>query len=187
MELRSDGTDAPHPKYLVVNADEMEPGTFKDRLLMEGDPHQLIEGMIADARTPSRPTSPTSFCAGSTRWRPSGSSARSRKPTRRGYLGQNILGSGYSLELHLHVSAGRYICGEETALLNALEGKRAQPALEAAVSRRSSGLWGKPTIVNNVETLCNVPHIVSNGATWFTKAEPHRGRWHQALRRQRQA
>src|SRR5262249_61576038 len=81
-------------------------------------------------------------------------------------LGKNILGSGYSLEMHLHVSAGRYMCGEETGLLNALEGKRATPRSKPPYPQ-VSGLWGKPTIVNNVETLCNAPHIVNNGAEWF--------------------
>jgi len=84
----------------------------------------------------------------------------------RGYIGQNILGSGYSFELHLHISAGRYICGEETALLNALEGKRAHPRTKPPFPQ-VSGLWGKPTIVQNVETLCNVHHIVRNGPEWF--------------------
>jgi NADH-quinone oxidoreductase subunit F len=83
-----------------------------------------------------------------------------------GYLGYNILGSGYRLELHLHVSAGRYMCGEETGLLNALEGKRATPRSKPPFPQ-TSGLWGKPTIVNNVETLCSLPHIINNGADWF--------------------
>jgi NADH-quinone oxidoreductase subunit F len=83
-----------------------------------------------------------------------------------GYLGKDILHSGYALELDLHVSAGRYMCGEETALLNALEGKRANPRAKPPYPQ-SSGLWGKPTIVNNVETLCNVPHILDRGAAWF--------------------
>ena len=91
---------------------------------------------------------------------------RSPKRRERGYLGQNILGSGYSFELHLHISAGRYICGEETALLNALEGKRAHPRTKPPFPQ-VSGLWGKPTIVQNVETLCNVHHIVNNGPEWF--------------------
>ncbi len=82
------------------------------------------------------------------------------------YLGKNIFGSGYSLELHLHVSAGRYICGEETALLNALEGKRAIPRAKPPYAT-TAGLWGKPTVIDNTETFCNVPHIVNNGASWF--------------------
>ena len=89
-----------------------------------------------------------------------------------GYLGKNILGSGFSLEMHLHVSAGRYMCGEETGLLNALEGKRANPRAKPPFPP-SVGLWGKPTVVNNVETLCNVPHIVNNGADWFKSLSLH--------------
>ena len=127
VELRADGQDAPHPRYLVVNADEMEPGTFKDRLLMEGDPHQLIEGMIL-ARVRHRGDVAYIFLRGE--YKLAGAAAGHRpspRPTRAGYLGKNILGSGYSLEMHLHLSAGRYMCGEETGLLNALEGKRANP------------------------------------------------------------
>ena len=120
------GDDAPRPKYLVANADEMEPGTFKDRLLLEGDPHQLIEGMIL-APMRSRRTSPISSCAANTSWRPRQSRQAIAEAYETDYLGKNILGSDYSLELYLHVSAGRYMCGEETGLLNALEGKRANP------------------------------------------------------------
>jgi NADH-quinone oxidoreductase subunit F len=159
------GDDAPHPKYLVCNADEMEPGTFKDRLLLEGDPHQLIEAMIISAYAVQADVAYIFL-----RW---AYQLAARRLTHaiadayeKGYLGRDILGSGYSLELHLHVSAGRYMCGEETALLNALEGKRANPRAKPPYPQ-VSGLWGKPTIVNNVETLCNVPHIVSHGADWF--------------------
>ncbi len=159
------GDDAPRPKYLVANADEMEPGTFKDRLLLEGDPHQFIESMILAA-----------YAIGADvayvfqRWAYRLVEQRLRKAIaeahRAGYLGQDILGSGWSLELHVHVSAGRYMCGEETGLLNALEGKRATPRAKPPYPQ-NSGLWGKPTIVQNVETLCNLPHIVTNGADWF--------------------
>ena len=159
------GKDAPHPKYLVANADEMEPGTFKDRLLMEGDPHQMIEGMIIAAYAIQADISyiflrqEYKLCE-----------QRLRKALAEAYenhyLGKNILGSTYSLEMHLHVSAGRYMCGEETGLLNALEGKRANPRSKPPFPQ-VSGLWGRPTIVQNVETLCNVPHIVNNGSDWF--------------------
>ena len=143
----------------------MEPGTFKDRLLMEGDPHQLIEGMILAAYA-TGPTSPTSSCAANTSLRRERLDKAIAEAYEAGYLGKNILGSGYSLEMYLHVSAGRYMCGEETGLLNALEGKRANPRAKPPFPP-VSGLWGKPTIVNNVETLCNVPHIVNHGAEWF--------------------
>ena len=159
------GEAAPRPKYLVANADEMEPGTFKDRLLLEGDPHQLVEGMIIAAYTIQADVAYVFL-----RWAYKLAAARLAKAIAEayaaGYLGRDILGSGYSLDLHLHVSAGRYICGEESALLNSLEGKRAIPRARPPFPQ-VVGLWGKPTIVNNVETLCNVPHIVRNGAEWY--------------------
>lgn len=159
------GSDAPHPKYLVANADEMEPGTFKDRLLLEGDPHQLIEGMIIAAYAIQADIGYIFLRAEYTV-----AAQRLRKAIAEAYenhsLGKGILGSGYSLEMYLHVSAGRYMCGEETGLLNALEGKRANPRSKPPFPQ-VSGLWGKPTIVQNIETLCNLPHIVNKGAGWF--------------------
>lgn len=157
--------DSAHPRYLVVNADEMEPGTFKDRILMEGNPHQLIEGAILAAYAVQADIAYIFM-----RW--AYSLARERleraiaEAYRDGYLGRDILGSGFSLELHLHVSGGRYICGEETGMLNAIEGRRANPRSKPPYPQ-ASGLWGKPTVVNNVETVCNLPHIVNNGAAWF--------------------
>ena len=159
------GDDAPHPKYLIANADEMEPGTFKDRLLLEGDPHQLLEGMITSAYAIQADVAYIFLRAEYVQ--------AARLLTRAiaeaydaGLLGDKILGSGYNLELRLHTSAGRYMCGEETGLLNALEGKRAIPRARPPFPQ-VSGLWGKPTVVNNVETLCNVPHIVTHGADWY--------------------
>ena len=152
-------------KYLVANADEMEPGTFKDRLLLEGNPHQLIEGMIISAYAIQANVSYVFL-----RWAYKKAARAIRQAISEaysaGYLGKNILGSDFSLEMHLHTGAGRYMCGEETALLNALEGKRATPRTKPPFPQ-VSGLFGKPTIVNNVETLCNVPHIVTRGAEWF--------------------
>jgi NADH-quinone oxidoreductase subunit F len=159
------GADAPRPKYLVANADEMEPGTFKDRALMERDPHQLIEGMAVAAYAIQADVGYI-FLRGEYRCSAQRLSVALAEARARGYIGPNILGSGYSFELHLHVSAGRYICGEETALLNALEGKRAHPRTKPPFPQ-VSGLWGKPTIVQNVETLCNLHHIVNNGSDWF--------------------
>src|SRR5918997_232410 len=137
---------------------KMEPGSFKDRLLLEGDPHQLLEGMIVSAYAIQAEVAYIFLRAEYT--------LAARRLTQAiseaydaGYLGRNILGSGYNLELHLHTSAGRYICGEETALRTALEGKRAIPRSRPPFPQ-FSGLWGKPTIVNNVETFCNVPHII---------------------------
>lgn len=159
------GADAPRPKYLVANADEMEPGTFKDRALMERDPHQLIEGMAVAAYAIQADVGYI-FLRGEYRCSAQRLSVALAEARERSYIGPNILGSGYSFELHLHISAGRYICGEETALLNALEGKRAHPRTKPPFPQ-VSGLWGKPTIVQNVETLCNLHHIVNNGADWF--------------------
>lgn len=159
------GPDARRPRYLVCNGDEMEPGTFKDRLLLEGDPHQLIEGMILSAFAIQADAAYLFL-----RWEYKLAARRLTKAITeaygKGYLGKNILGSGYGLELYLHTSAGRYMCGEETGLLNSLEGRRANPRAKPPYPG-VVGLWGKPTVVNNVETLCNVPHIVNHGPDWF--------------------
>jgi NADH-quinone oxidoreductase subunit F len=159
------GKDAPHPKYLVVNADEMEPGTFKDRVLMEGDPHQMIEGIIIAAYAIEADIGYI-FLRGEYRKCAERILQALSEAREHNYLGRDIQGSGYNLEVHLHVSAGRYICGEETALLNALEGKRANPRTKPPFPQ-VSGLWGKPSIVQNVETLCNLPHIFAIGVEWF--------------------
>jgi len=157
--------DSTQTKYLIANADEMEPGTFKDRLLLEGNPHQLIEGMIAAAFAIQANTAYIFL-----RWAYKKAERLIRmaidEAYAAGYLGENILGSGFNLHMHLHTGVGRYMCGEETALLNALEGKRATPRTKPPFPQ-VSGLFGKPTIVNNVETLCNIPHIINNGVDWF--------------------
>jgi NADH-quinone oxidoreductase subunit F len=157
--------DSPGARYFIANADEMEPGTFKDRLLLEGNPHQLIEGIILGAYAVQANEAYIFL-----RWAYKTAARRLEKAISElyeaGYLGKNILGSGYDLNLRLHTSAGRYICGEATALLNALEGQRAIPRSKPPHAA-ASGLWARPTVVNNVETLCNVPHIVNNGADWF--------------------
>src|SRR5699024_973588 len=153
------GEDASHPKYLVANADEMEPGTFKDRLLMEGNPHQLIEGMILASYAIQADIAYIFLRAEYHRVAQYLTIAIA-EAYQADYLGKDILGLDFSLDLYLHTSAGRYICGEETALLNALEGKRAIPRAKPPYPQ-ISGLWGQPTIVNNVETLCNVPHIIA--------------------------
>lgn len=159
------GENTPTPKYLIANGDEMEPGTFKDRLLLEGNPHQLIEGMIISAYAIQATISFVFL-----RWAYHVAAERVTQAIHEaydaGYLGKNIAGSNYSLEMLLHTSVGRYMCGEETALLNALEGKRANPRNKPPFPQ-VSGLFGKPTIVNNVETLCNIPHIIANGAEWY--------------------
>ncbi len=161
------GETAPRPKYLIINGDEMEPGTFKDRMLLDGDPHQLIEGAILSAYAIQAEVGYIFL-----RWAYKETEQRVNRALeeayRAGYLGKNILGTKFNFDLHLHVSAGRYISGEETALLNNLEGRRAIPRAKPP-HPPVVGLWGKPTIVNNVETISCVPHIILNGADWFKK------------------
>lgn len=164
-KLMTIADDAPLPRYIVCNADEMEPGTFKDRVLIHADPHQLIEGMII-----------TGYAVlaekGIIFIRPEYENAagileREIEVARKaGFLGQNILGSNYSMDITVHRSAGRYICGEVTALLNALMGKRANP-MQPPPYPTEKGLWGLPTDLQNVETLACVPHIIRNGTDWF--------------------
>ncbi len=166
--LKWGGVDMEHghrPKYFIVNADEMEPGTMKDRLLMEGDPHELIEGTIIAAYAVQAGIAYIFL-----RWAYKLSEKRLRRAVaeayEKGYLGRDILGSGFDLEMRLHVSAGRYMCGEAEGLMDALEGKRPIPRPKPPHAA-TCGLWGKPTIVNNVETLCCVPHIINHGSQWF--------------------
>jgi NADH-quinone oxidoreductase subunit F len=151
--------------YLICNADEMEPGTFKDRLLMEKDPHQLIEGMIIAAYA-IQANIAYIFLRGEYHVAAQRLEIALIEACAKGYLGEQILHSEFNLEIYLHTSAGRYICGEETGLVNALEGKRANPRTKPPFAV-VSGLWGKPTVINNVETLCNVPHIFHYGIEWY--------------------
>lgn len=155
----------PGHKYLVCNADEMEPGTFKDRYLMEMDPHLLIEGMLIAAFAIGADKAYI-FLRGEYHESFKRLSSALADATEKGYVGRNVFGSDFSVDLVIHRSGGRYICGEETALLNALEGKRGQPRTKPPFPP-ASGAWGRPTIVNNVETLCNVPGILRNGVDWF--------------------
>ena len=159
-----------YPRYLVINADESEPGTFKDRQLLERDPHQLVEG-IALASYALGVKHAFVYVRG-----------EYPKPARRveralaeayeaGFLGEDILGSGYDLEVTLHLGAGAYICGEETALLNSLEGKRGEPRLKPPFPA-VAGLYAQPTIVNNVETISNLPWIVGNGGAAYAAIGP---------------
>jgi NADH-quinone oxidoreductase subunit F len=157
--------DLSQTRYLIANADEMEPGTFKDRLLMEQDPHQLIEGMIITAYA-IQANRAYIFLRGEYHVAKLRLDQALLEARSKGYLGEHVLGSEFSLDIVLHTGAGRYICGEETALLNALEGKRATPRAKPPFPL-VSGLWGKPTVVNNVETLCNVPHILHYGVEWY--------------------
>jgi NADH-quinone oxidoreductase subunit F len=153
------------PRYLVVNADEMEPGTFKDRLLMENDPHLLIEGMITASYALQASTAYI-FLRGEYTLAEEVLLKAIAEAYEAGMLGKNIQKSDFSLDIYLHTSAGRYICGEETALINALEGKRANPRFKPPFPQ-VSGLWGRPTLVNNVETICNIPGILTHGVEWF--------------------
>jgi NADH-quinone oxidoreductase subunit F len=152
-------------KYLCCNADESEPGTFKDRELMAKNPHQLIEGCLIAALSVGA-TYSFIFIRGEY-WEIADVLDRAVAETYdAGLAGSNILGSGHRVELVVHRGAGAYICGEETALLDSLEGKRGNPRLKPPFPA-IQGLYGGPTLINNVETLCNVPHIVNNGADWF--------------------
>lgn len=154
------------PRYLVINGDEMEPGTFKDRLLIEHDPHLLIEGMITTCYALQAQTGYI-FLRGEYTICEERLLQAISEAYDNGMLGKNVAGKkGFDLDIYLHTSAGRYICGEETALLNALEGKRANPRAKPPFPQ-VSGLWGRPTVVNNVETICNIPGIVSNGVEWY--------------------
>lgn len=155
------------PKYLCVNADEGEPGTFKDRYIMSHNPHLLLEGIII-----------TSFCVGIhtafiyIRGEYEAVALRLEQAIseayKKGYLGKNILNTGFDLDVVVHRGAGAYICGEETALLESLEGKRGHPRLKPPFPA-SIGLFGCPTVINNVETIANIPSIILNGAEWFLK------------------
>ncbi|SLM47802.1 NADH:ubiquinone oxidoreductase, chain F [Nitrospira japonica] len=154
------------PRYLCCNADESEPGTFKDRQLMERDPHQLLEGIVLAGYA---------IGAESTYIYIRGEMVLGSKILERaieeakaaGYVGRNILGTGVNVDIVVHRGAGAYICGEETALLESLEGKRGLPRVKPPFPA-THGLYNKPTVVNNVETLANLPHILNRGAEWFS-------------------
>lgn len=155
------------PKYVVCNADESEPGTFKDRLLIERDPHQLLEGIMLASYAISANYA-FIYCRGEYFEGIVKLRGAIEEAKKKGYLGKDIFNSSYSLEIIVHPGAGAYIAGEETAQLNSLEGYRATPRLKPPFPA-VAGLYGKPTVINNVETLCNVVHIVNNGIEWFQK------------------
>ncbi len=157
--------DSPKPRYLCVNADESEPGTYKDRVILERDPHRLIEAVVVSAHAIRAKTSYI-YIRGEFQEGARMLEAALAEARRAGYLGTNILGTGIDVEVHVHRGAGAYECGEETALLESLEGKRGQPRIRPPFPA-VVGLYGCPTIVNNVETLVNVPLILSKGAAWF--------------------
>lgn len=152
-------------KYVVCNADESEPGTFKDRLILEGDPHAIIEAM-AIAGYAVGASQGYIYIRGEYHLAQSRLRKAIEQAHEAGFLGENIFGTDFSFDIHVHSGAGAYICGEETALLESIEGKRGEPRPRPPYPT-SYGLWGKPTLINNVETLANVPAIVNNGSGWF--------------------
>ncbi len=154
-------------KYLCCNADESEPGTFKDRELIWKNPHQLIEGIVIAALAAGAGIAFV-YIRGEYAEPADSLEAAVAEAYEAGYLGDGILGTGAGVELIVHRGAGAYICGEETALLDSLEGKRGNPRLKPPFPA-IQGLYGKPTLINNVETLANVPHVVNNGAEWFKR------------------
>ncbi len=153
------------PHYLAVNADESEPGTCKDRLLMERDPHSMIEG-AAIAAYAIRAEAIYIYIRGEYKHAAEVLQRAIDEAREGGYLGENVLGSGTKIECYITRGAGAYICGEETAMMESLEGKRGHPRPKPPFPAQS-GLWKCPTTVNNVETLCNVPYVVLNGAEWY--------------------
>uniref|UniRef100_A0A832I527 NADH-quinone oxidoreductase subunit F n=1 Tax=Eiseniibacteriota bacterium TaxID=2212470 RepID=A0A832I527_UNCEI len=155
----------PKAKYIVCNADESEPGTFKDRELMEKNPHLLVEGMVLSAWAIGANTGYI-YLRGEFAYLQRILDAAIAEARAAGLVGANVAGSGFRFELWTHLGAGAYICGEETALLSSLEGFRGQPRLKPPFPA-VEGLYASPTVVNNVETLMNVPHILKHGAAWY--------------------
>lgn len=163
MQKKTDNSKSTN--YLICNADEMEPGTYKDRLLMEQIPHLLIDGMIISAYALQSHIGYI-FLRGEYINAAFNLKKSIEEAKLAGFLGKNIFNSSFDFDIFLHTGAGRYICGEETALINSLEGKRANPRSKPPFPA-SSGLWGQPTCINNVETLCNLPGIMTYGNTWY--------------------
>ena len=163
-----------YPKYVICNADESEPGTFKDRLVLEGDPHSMLEAMAIAAYAVGA-SEGYIYVRGEYKLAELRLAKAIEQAREYGLLGQNIFGSDFSFDVHIHMGAGAYICGEETALIESIEGKRGEPRIRPPYPT-THGLWGKPTVVNNVETLANVPAIIQNGPAWYrgfgTKSSP---------------
>ncbi len=156
-----------YPRYLVVNGDESEPGTYKDRLLMERDPHQLVEGCLIAAYAAGL-SQVFLYIRGEMPLAHERVAVALNDAYAAGYVGKNILGTNFSVDIVLHWGAGAYVVGEETALIESLEGKRGEPRLKPPFFPAAIGLYGQPTIVNNVETLSNLPWLLVNGAQAFT-------------------
>jgi NADH-quinone oxidoreductase subunit F len=158
-------TSGVFPRYVVANADESEPGTFKDREILERNPFQFLEGVAICAYASQAKTAYV-YCRGEFWDLARGLDEDLGLLRRHGFLGQHLFGSDCSLDIHTHLGAGAYICGEETALLESLEGKLGQPRLRPPFPA-AEGLYGKPTVINNVETLTNLPPIIQRGAAWY--------------------
>src|SRR6202046_3128153 len=158
------------PRHLVCNADESEPGTFKDRYLMEFLPHLLIEGLIASSYALGSKVTYI-YIRGEYAWIPEILETAIAEAKAAGWLGKNILGTGYDLEIYVHTGAGAYICGEETALLESLEGKPGNPRFKPPFPA-NFGLFGKPTTINNTQSFASVPTIMRKGAPWFAGLGP---------------
>jgi NADH-quinone oxidoreductase subunit F len=154
-----------NPRYLVCNADEGEPGTFKDRFFMEKMPHRLVEGLIVSSFALGANTAYV-YVRGEFFWIIDQLEAAIADAKKAGFLGKNILGSGFDLEIYVHPGAGAYICGEESALLESLEGKRGYPRVKPPFPA-VSGLFGCPTVINNVETIAAVPWIINHGGAAY--------------------
>lgn len=154
-------------KYVICNADESEPGTFKDRLILEGDPHSIVEAMTLAGYAVGADEGYI-YIRGEYVLAAERLNHAIEQAKEAGFLGEHIFGSDFSFEIHVHAGAGAYICGEETALIESIEGKRGEPRARPPYPT-TNGLWGKPTLVNNVETLANVPPILRKGAEWYQK------------------
>ena len=166
--------DNPNPKYLVVNADESEPGTCKDIPLMMASPHTLVEGVIISSYA-IRANTAFIYVRGEVLHVIRRLQRAVQEAYLAGHLGKDIHGSGYDLDLVVHAGAGAYICGEETALLDSLEGRRGQPRLRPPFPA-VAGLYASPTVINNVESIASVPSIIANGADWFSSMGTERSK-----------
>ena len=155
------------PKYIICNADEGEPGTFKDRLVLENDPHKIVEAMVIAGYAVGAEYGYI-YIRGEYNLSIKRIKQAIDKAREQNYLGKNILGTKFSFDIEIREGAGAYICGDETALMESIEGKRGEPRLKPPYPP-TSGLWNKPTIINNVETLANIPSIILKGADWYNK------------------
>ncbi|MDI9566979.1 MAG: NADH-quinone oxidoreductase subunit NuoF [Brevefilum fermentans] len=160
--VRSTNSDK---KYVICNADESEPGTFKDRVVLEGDPHAILEAMLISAYAVGADEGYI-YIRGEYQLAIERMETAIKQAEQYGFLGENIFGSGLNFKVHVHAGAGAYICGEETALIESIEGRRGEPRNRPPYPT-TYGLWGKPTLINNVETFANIPPIIRNGADWY--------------------